>query len=144
VLIYGIPGFKLESIMRRWKLLEESGITFHLGSRSTATCPSPGSRSPHCGMIAAASTNRATSAAPARASPASSPHSTTSAANRHGLGDEVPEFASNLDVDGRHVVVVGGGDTRWIACAAVRREVTPSVKCLYRRDRADMPGSCAR
>ena len=33
LMIYGIPGFKLEKeiVIRRWKLLEDGGITFHLG-----------------------------------------------------------------------------------------------------------------
>src|ERR1700761_9400042 len=34
LLIYGIPNFKLEKpvVLRRWKLLEEAGIVFHLGT----------------------------------------------------------------------------------------------------------------
>ncbi len=33
LMIYGIPNFKLEKevVLRRWKLFEEAGITFHLG-----------------------------------------------------------------------------------------------------------------
>ena len=36
LMIYGIPGFKLEKevVLRRWKLLEEGGIQFHLGRRA--------------------------------------------------------------------------------------------------------------
>ncbi len=35
LMIYGIPGFKLEKeiVLRRWELLEEGGIQFHLGAR---------------------------------------------------------------------------------------------------------------
>ena len=34
LLIYGIPGFKLEKdiVLRRWKLLEEAGVVFHLNT----------------------------------------------------------------------------------------------------------------
>ncbi len=42
LMIYGIPGFKLEKeiVLRRWKLLEEGGIQFHLGQASARGWPS--------------------------------------------------------------------------------------------------------
>src|SRR3546814_16842804 len=63
------------------------------------------------------------------------------ASNRKGFGDAVPAFDDGrLDAKDRHVVVIGGGDT---AMDCVRTAVRPgaqSVKCLSRRDRANMPG----
>src|SRR4029077_13693527 len=64
------------------------------------------------------------------------------ASNRKGLGDAVPAFDSGaLDAEGKHVVVVGGGDTAMDCVRTAVRQGAKSVKCLYRRDRANMQGS---
>ena len=64
------------------------------------------------------------------------------ASNRKGLGDHVPEFESGtLDAAGKDVVVVGGGDTAMDCVRTAVRQGARSVKCLYRRDRGNMPGS---
>jgi glutamate synthase (NADPH/NADH) small chain len=54
----------------------------------------------------------------------------------------VPEFDDGrLDAKGRRVVVVGGGDTAMDCVRTAVRQGATSVRCLYRRDRANMPGS---
>jgi glutamate synthase (NADPH/NADH) small chain len=64
------------------------------------------------------------------------------AANRVGLGDDVPEFTNGvLNAKDRRVVVIGGGDTAMDCVRTARRQGAKSVTCLYRRDRANMPGS---
>src|SRR6202007_3275581 len=64
------------------------------------------------------------------------------AANKHGLGDSVEAFASGeLNAKGKHVVVIGGGDTAMDCVRTAIRQGAKSVKCLYRRDRDNMPGS---
>jgi glutamate synthase (NADPH/NADH) small chain len=64
------------------------------------------------------------------------------ASNRKGLGDTVPAFDSGaLDAEGKHVVVVGGGDTAMDCVRTAVRQGAKSVRCLYRRDRKNMPGS---
>src|SRR5690606_38275681 len=64
------------------------------------------------------------------------------ASNRISFGDEVPEFASGeLNAAGKRVVVIGGGDTAMDCVRTAIRQGATSVKCLYRRDRANMPGS---
>ncbi len=64
------------------------------------------------------------------------------ASNRHGLGDTVAAFeAGDLDARGKNVVVIGGGDTAMDCVRTAVRQGAKSVKCLYRRDRANMPGS---
>ena len=64
------------------------------------------------------------------------------ASNRKGFGDSVPEFDSGeLDAIGKRVVVIGGGDTAMDCVRTAVRQGAVSVKCLYRRDRENMPGS---
>jgi glutamate synthase (NADPH) small chain len=54
----------------------------------------------------------------------------------------VPAFDDgSLDAAGRHVVVVGGGDTAMDCVRTAVRQGAKSVRCLYRRDKANMPGS---
>ena len=64
------------------------------------------------------------------------------ASNRKGLGDNVQEFDDgSLNADGKRVVVIGGGDTAMDCVRTAVRQGATSVQCLYRRDRANMPGS---
>ncbi|RMH46165.1 MAG: NAD(P)-dependent oxidoreductase, partial [Alphaproteobacteria bacterium] len=64
------------------------------------------------------------------------------ASNRVGFGDEVPEFESGeLNAEGKRVVVIGGGDTAMDCVRTAVRQGARTVKCLYRRDRNNMPGS---
>ena len=64
------------------------------------------------------------------------------ASNRVGLGDRVAAFADGrLDARNKDVVVIGGGDTAMDCVRTAVRQGARSVKCLYRRDRANMPGS---
>ena len=64
------------------------------------------------------------------------------ASNRKGLGDDVPDFDTGaLNAEGKHVVVIGGGDTAMDCVRTAVRQGATSVTCLYRRDRANMPGS---
>jgi glutamate synthase (NADPH/NADH) small chain len=64
------------------------------------------------------------------------------ASNRKGFGDDVPEFDDGtLNASGKRVVVIGGGDTAMDCVRTAIRQGALSVKCLYRRDRANMPGS---
>ena len=64
------------------------------------------------------------------------------ASNRKGFGDAVPAFEDGtLDARGKRVVVIGGGDTAMDCVRTAVRQGAASVRCLYRRDRANMPGS---
>ena len=51
------------------------------------------------------------------------------------------KFDDYYDVKGKRVVVIGGGDTAMDCIRTSLREGASSVKCLYRRDVANMPGS---
>ena len=49
--------------------------------------------------------------------------------------------AAALNAEGKRVVVIGGGDTAMDCVRTAVRQGATSVKCLYRRDRENMPGS---
>jgi glutamate synthase (NADPH/NADH) small chain len=51
------------------------------------------------------------------------------------------ETTSCIDVKNKNVVVIGGGDTAMDCVRTSVREGANSVKCLYRRDEINMPGS---
>ena len=64
------------------------------------------------------------------------------ASNRKGLGDSVEAFDNGLlNAKGKNVVVIGGGDTAMDCVRTAIRQEAKSVKCLYRRDKENMPGS---
>ena len=64
------------------------------------------------------------------------------ASNRKGLGDKVDLFDNGtLNAEGKDVIVIGGGDTAMDCVRTAIRQNAKSVKCLYRRDRENMPGS---
>ena len=54
----------------------------------------------------------------------------------------MPAFDEGLlNAQGKNVVVIGGGDTAMDCVRTAVRQGAKSVKCLYRRDRQNMPGS---
>ena len=64
------------------------------------------------------------------------------ASNKKGLGDSVKLFEDGtLNAEGKNVVVIGGGDTAMDCVRTSIRQKAKSVKCLYRRDKKNMPGS---
>ncbi len=146
LMIYGIPGFKLEKeiVLRRWKLLEDGGITFHLGAGVGEGLSFADLRARHDAILIATGVYKARGIGePGVGLPGIVPaldYLTTS--NRQGLGDSVPAFDSGaLDASGKNVVVIGGGDTAMDCVRTAVRQGATSVKCLYRRDQANMPGS---
>ena len=54
------------------------------------------------------------------------------------FGEEVSNY---IDVKNKKVVVIGGGDTAMDCVRTSIREGASDVKCLYRRDELNMPGS---
>ena len=146
LLIYGIPNFKLEKdvVLRRWRLLEDSGIRFELDCAVGETVAFADLRDRHEAILIATGVYQARDiGGPGAGLPGIIPalHYLT-ASNREGLGDDVPDFTSGaLDAAGKNVVVVGGGDTAMDCVRTAVRQGANSVTCLYRRDQANMPGS---
>lgn len=146
LMIYGIPNFKLEKevVARRSKLLEDSGVTFHLNFEVGRDASLAELRRRHSAVLIATGVYRARELhAPGSGLAGIVPAlEYLTASNRTGLGDEVPEFDSGrLNADGKDVVVIGGGDTAMDCVRTAMRQGAKSVKCLYRRDRENMPGS---
>jgi glutamate synthase (NADPH/NADH) small chain len=147
LLIYGIPGFKLEKpvVERRAAYLRDCGVHFHLAADIGGKGPSFAElRRRHDAVLVATGVYKARDlAAPGSGLPGIVPAlDFLTASNRKGLGDAVPAFEDGtLDAAGKHVVVVGGGDTAMDCVRTAVRQGARSVKCLYRRDRANMPGS---
>ena len=146
LMIYGIPGFKLEKdvVLRRWKWLEEGGVQFHLDIEIGRGLSFNELRARHDSILIGTGVYKARDiggpgAGLAGIVPAMD-YLTTS--NRQGLGDAVPEFDSGkLNAEGKRVVVIGGGDTAMDCVRTAVRQGAASVACLYRRDKANMPGS---
>jgi glutamate synthase (NADPH/NADH) small chain len=146
LLIYGIPNFKLEKyvVERRTKILEESGIkfvqTFEVGKDSSLNQL----REKHDAMLIATGVYK-----PREIEiPGSNLKNIfpamdfLTASNRKGLGDKVELFDKGiLNSEKKDVVVIGGGDTAMDCVRTSVRQKAKSVKCLYRRDRENMPGS---
>jgi len=144
LLVYGIPNFKLEKdvVQRRAQRLIEGGVRFVLNCNIGQTISFADLRGRHDALLIATGVYKAKSL--------NAPHDRATvkaldyliAANRIDLGDDVAAFESGaLDARGRRVVVIGGGDTAMDCVRTAVRHGAKSVTCLYRRDRANMPGS---
>ena len=144
LLTYGIPGFKLEKpvVMRRVDRLKAAGIVFHEGFAVGTDATLDELRQRHDAVLIATGVYRARAVDVPGADGAVPALDYLTASNRKGFGDAVPGFDDgSLDAAGKHVVVVGGGDTAMDCVRTAVRQGAASVKCLYRRDRANMPGS---
>jgi len=146
LLTYGIPGFKLEKqiVMRRIERLEQGGVVFHLGFEVGREASLDDLRKRHDTLLIATGVYKARGiqAPGVGAEGIVEALDYLTASNRKGFGDAVPAFDDgSLDANGKHVVVIGGGDTAMDCVRTAVRQGATSVKCLYRRDRANMPGS---
>jgi len=146
LLVYGIPNFKLEKpvVARRAQWLAEGGITFHLDFEVGRDLTLAELRRGHDAVLIATGVYKARD----MQAPGSGlggivqAMAYLTASNKKGLGDRVPEFDSGkLNAEGKNVVVVGGGDTAMDCVRTAVRQGAKSVRCLYRRDRENMPGS---
>tara|TARA_B100000700_G_scaffold326985_1_gene440163 strand:+ start:424 stop:1872 length:1449 start_codon:yes stop_codon:yes gene_type:complete len=146
LLIYGIPNFKLEKsvVLRRTKLLKKSGINFvqnfevgkdktleEIKKKHDAVLIATGVYKPREIEIPGSNLKNIFPAM-----------DFLTASNKKGLGDKVKLFDNGtLNAEGKDVVVIGGGDTAMDCVRTAVRQKAKSVKCLYRRDKENMPGS---
>ena len=146
LMIYGIPSFKLEKrvVERRNALLAESGVRFHLDTEVGRDVAFEELRRRHDALFVGTGVYkaRALSAPGVGLGDIVAALTYLTASNRKGLGDRVAPFDSGaLNAAGKRVVVIGGGDTAMDCVRTAVRQGAVSVQCLYRRDRANMPGS---
>ena len=146
LLIYGIPNFKLEKfvVQRRTNLLRESGIIFKQNIEVGRDITLEDLKKKHDAVLIATGVYKAReinlpghnlkNVFPAM--------KFLIASNRKGLGDKVQEFDNGtLNAQNKDIVVIGGGDTAMDCVRTAVRQNAKSVKCLYRRDKENMPGS---
>ena len=145
LLIYGIPNFKLEKniVERRIKYLEDSGIKFHLNVNIGKDISFQEIRKKHEAILIATGVYKPRKLDVKTNYPNIHPAlDFLTASNKKGLGDKVELFDDGtLNAEGKDVIVIGGGDTAMDCVRTSVRQNAKSVKCLYRRDRENMPGS---
>ena len=146
LLIYGIPNFKLEKdiVIRRTNRLKESGIKFELNCDIGKDITFEDIKIKHDAVLISTgvykfreinlNTSNFNNVVPAL--------DFLIASNKTGLKDQVEDFTNGrLTANGKNVVVIGGGDTAMDCVRTAVRQGAKSVKCLYRRDKTNMPGS---
>jgi glutamate synthase (NADPH/NADH) small chain len=146
LMVYGIPNFKLEKevVQRRVDLLEDAGVIMHPNTDIGRDITFQELRDRHDAVLIATGVYKARdiqvpgvglgNIVPAL--------DFLIASNRKGLGDAVPAFDDgSLNAAERRVVVLGAGDTAMDCVRTAVRHGADSVTCLYRRDKANMPGS---
>ena len=146
LLIYGIPNFKLEKFVveRRTNLLKESGIKFQQNVEVGKDILIEQLQQKHDALLIATGVYK-----PKEVNLPG--HNLKNifpamkfliASNRKGLGDKVKEFDDGtFNAVNKDIIVIGGGDTAMDCVRTAVRQNAKSVKCLYRRDRKNMPGS---
>ena len=146
LMIYGIPNFKLEKFVveRRTKLLEEGGIKFVQNFEVGKDATLEQLRKKHDSLLIATGVYKAREIdLPGKDLGNIFPAMEfLTASNKKGLGDKVELFDNGtLNAEGKNIVVIGGGDTAMDCVRTSIRQKAKSVKCLYRRDKENMPGS---
>ncbi|WP_192954885.1 glutamate synthase subunit beta [Gallaecimonas mangrovi] len=137
----GIPGFKLEKdiISRRFEVLKDMGVEFVLNTKVGQDISFKeileNFDAVFMGLGAPKSVNSGLSGSDA--------DGCLEAA--HYLYDQNLKLMQgtelHFDQKGKHVVVIGGGDTAMDCSRTALRQGAASVTLLYRRDRENMPGS---
>ncbi|MBL4806233.1 MAG: NAD(P)-dependent oxidoreductase [Rhodobacteraceae bacterium] len=143
LMTYGIPSFKLEKdvVMRRIKQLTDAGVEIVTNCNVGTDISFTALREKHNAVLIATgvykSRDLAGPGAGLKGIVKALDYLTTS--NHLNFGDNVD--ATEFDAKDKKVVVIGGGDTAMDCVRTAIRQGATSVKCLYRRDRENMPGS---
>ncbi|MEX0644545.1 MAG: NAD(P)-dependent oxidoreductase, partial [Parvularculaceae bacterium] len=146
LLIYGIPNFKLDKavVARRVARLVDGGVEFFTDFDVGRDASLAELRERHSAVLIATGVYKARELLCPGSGEAGvvAALDYLTASNRKSLGDAVPAFDDgSLNANGKRVVVVGGGDTAMDCVRTAVRQGAAAVTCLYRRDRANMPGS---
>ena len=144
LLTYGIPPFKLEKrvVRTRREILEGMGVRFVLNTRIGADKPFAELLDEFDAVFLGMGTYEYVKGG-------------FPGENLPGVYDALPYLVGNayrelghdetdnpyIDLEGRNVVVLGGGDTGMDCNRTAIRQGAMSVTCAYRRDEENMPGS---
>lgn len=144
LLTFGIPPFKLEKevVKTRRQILEEMGVEFVLGTEIGNHVAFQTLLDDYDAVFLGMGTYTYMKGGFA-------------GEDQHGVHDALPFLISNVnrlmgfekdaqdfvDMQGKKVVVLGGGDTAMDCVRTSIRQGADSVICAYRRDQANMPGS---
>ena len=142
LLMYGIPGFKLDktTVDRRINWLLEAGMKLHLNCEIGKDIPASQLEKDFDAIflgIGSTASNKAKIEGENALNVYLAIDFLTGIQKRN-LGDKNSNY---IDVKDKKVVVIGGGDTAMDCVRTSVREDAQSVKCLYRRDEVNMPGS---
>ena len=144
LLTFGIPEFKLEKsvIKRRRKILEEMGVKFNLGKEVGKDLPFKKLYKDYDAVFLAMGTY-------------TSLEGGFNGENLNGVHKAIDYLISStkkllklqknkdefINLKNKRVIILGGGDTAMDCNRTAIRQGAKSVKCLYRRDEENMPGS---
>jgi len=144
LLTFGIPEFKLEKsvVKRRRKILEEMGVKFNLGKEIGNDIPFKKIYDSYDAIFLAMGTYTSLQGGfNGEKLPQvykAIDYLISNTKNLLGLKQKEKDF---IDLKGKNVIVLGGGDTAMDCNRTAIRQGAKSVKCLYRRDESNMPGS---
>jgi glutamate synthase (NADPH/NADH) small chain len=146
LLTYGIPSFKLEKevVLKRVAQLENGGVIIVNNCNVGVDLSFESIRSKHDAVVIATGVykSRELKVPGMDADGIVKAIDYLTASNRNGFGDDVPKFKDgSLNAKEKKVIVIGGGDTAMDCVRTAVRQGATSVKCLYRRDQDNMPGS---
>ncbi|MEO1202620.1 MAG: FAD-dependent oxidoreductase, partial [Pseudomonadota bacterium] len=144
LLTFGIPPFKLDKaiVLKRRELLEEMGVEFVLNTRVGEDVAFDSLYNEFDAVFLGLGTYRYVNGG-------------FDGEDLPGVYDALPYLVSNIDRElglekspddfidlaGKRVVVLGGGDTGMDCNRTAIRQGAASVQCAYRRDEENMPGS---
>jgi len=142
LMTYGIPGFKLdkEVVARRVRWLEEAGMSLHVNCEVGEDTSFDEIASEHDAIFLSIGAETSNKAKIINENAKNVFMAMDFLRNiQKKLFNET--YDKNFEVEGKSVVVIGGGDTAMDCLRTSIRQGAKSVKCLYRRDKYNMPGS---
>ena len=144
LLTFGIPEFKLEKsvVRRRRKILEEMGIKFHLNKEIGKDISFKKLHEGYDAVFLGMGTYTSLEGG-FRGESLPQVHKAIDylIGNTNHLLKVKQEPVDYINLKGKNVVVLGGGDTAMDCNRTAIRQGANSVSCLYRRDEKNMPGS---
>ena len=144
LLTFGIPEFKLEKsvVRRRRKILEEMGIKFHLNKEVGKDISFKKLHEGYDAVFLGMGTYTSLEGG-FRGEGLPQVHKAIDylIGNTNHLLKVKQEPIDYINLKGKNVVVLGGGDTAMDCNRTAIRQGANSVSCLYRRDEKNMPGS---